>query len=134
MIPAIIFGSWFFGALLAYVLTPLFPWGTIYADAKDLRRDADQNMVIFTSAMWPLIIALVLPFVGIYHLREWIKNARLKRHPPTRVSIDDEDEEDDEEEDDDWDDEDEDDHLDEDNLDYRTMPCQSCGHAVMKEP
>jgi len=129
---AIIIGSWILGGIITYVLTPLFPWGTIYVDARDLRADNDSNAVVFTAVMWPLLITLILPGLGIYHLREWIKGSRLKRYPSIRVELDDDDDDDVDDEDDE--DDDEDSEIEDSNLDYRTAPCHSCRHAVMKEP
>lgn len=135
-LPAIIIGSWILVAIVVYIITPLFPMGTIYANAEDLERDTDKSGLIFTSLMWPMIIALFLPMEGIEWLREWVKEARLKRlSPNVRIELDEEndDEEDDWDEDDlDEDEDDEDDIVEDVELNYRTMSCHSCGHTVEK--
>lgn len=132
-LPVIMIGSWLLGTIIVYVLTPLFPWGIVYSDARDLENDYESPKIFFFSSLWPVLIGLGLPILGIYCLREWVKEARLKRLPANvRVELDDED--------DDWDDEEDEDDLDDDEeeiereLDYRTASCHSCGHAVMKEP
>lgn len=135
MILPIVLGSWGLGAILFYLLSPLFPMGTLYVDAEDLRTDIPPGWLLIFSSMWPIVVALVLPFSGLYHLREWIRAARLRsltKNGNVRIDLDEADDEDE----DDWDEDDEDDDDDEEEseeeLDYRTMSCHSCGHTVEK--
>lgn len=114
----LILGVWFGGAALSFLISPYFD----SPEALEKQKPAEE-MPPAAWLLWPLLI-LMLPFFGLGTAHNAIKKHRIAKHhrrqnelqekvriesslQPIIQEIEKE-------------------------LDYRTMPCNSCGHQVEK--